>query len=69
MNLQKILQWLLFLFVIYLIYEIMRKIFGGSLSFEQVNIGLLLAIIGYLFYMNSRLSEHMGWHKGRGDIK
>jgi len=64
-DLEKILYWLLILFVIYLIIEIIRKILGGSLGFEELVIGLLIANLGYSFYINSKISEHMGWHKGK----
>ena len=64
---QKVLYWLLGLFTIYLIIEILRKIFGGSLTTDAIVIGLLVANLGYSFYINSKLSEHIGWHKGKGD--
>jgi len=64
---QKVLYWLLGLFAIYLIIEILRKIFGGSLTTDAIVIGLLVANLGYSFYINSKLSEHIGWHKGKGD--
>ncbi len=62
-----ILFWLLGIFVIYLIYEILRKILGGSLATDAIVIGLLVANLGYSFYINSKLSEHLGWHKGKGN--
>lgn len=66
---QKVLFWLLGIFVIYLIYEILRKILGGSLATDAIVIGLLVANLGYSFYINSKLSEHIGWHKGRGNYQ
>lgn len=62
-----IFYWLLGLFVLYLIFEVIRKILGGSLGFEEIVIALLVANLGYSFYINAKLSEHIGWHKGRGD--
>lgn len=62
---QKILYWLLVLFVVYLLVETTRKLVGGSLGFEELVVGLLIANLGYSFYINSRLSEHLGWHKGK----
>jgi len=59
--------WLLVLFVLYLIIEIIRKIFGGSLGFEDLVIALLVANLGYSFYISSKLSNHLGWHKGKED--
>ncbi len=66
-KLQKMLYWILVIFVIYMLIELARKIFGGSLSFEALVIGLLIANLGYSFYINNKLSEHMGWHKGKED--
>ena len=65
--LRKLLTGLLAVFVIYLIVELVRKIVGASLGFQELAIGLLIANLGYSFYINSRISEHIGWHKGRED--
>jgi len=62
---QKILYWILILFMTYLIIELIRKILGGSLSIEELIIGLMIANLGYSFYINTKLSEHIGWHKGK----
>ena len=62
---QKILYWILILFMVYLIIELLRKILGGSLSIEELIIGLLIANLGYSFYINTKISEHLGWHKGK----
>ncbi len=66
------LYWLLGLFVLYLIIEILRKIFGGSLGFEELTIGLLVANTGYIIALHTKitkvhvqLSEHLGWHRER----
>ena len=71
---QKVFYWLLGAFGIYLIFELIRKILGGSLGFEELVIGLLIANLGYVITLhtkisdvNSKLSEHVGWHKGRGN--
>lgn len=55
--------YLLIFFVLYLIVEIVRKMLGGSLGFEELTIGLLIANLGYSFYLNSKFSEHIGWHR------
>ena len=65
MQLKTLLYWLLAIFVIFLIVALLQKILGGSLNFEEIAIGLLIANLGYSFYINSKLSEHMGWHKGK----
>ena len=67
----RVLYWVFLLFLIYLIFELTRKIFGGSLGFEEIVIGLLIANLGFSFYMrgyiseiDSKISGHLGWHKG-----
>jgi len=63
----KLFYWMLTVFMLYLIYEILRKILGGSLSFEGLVVGLLIANLGYTFYLNSLMSEHIGWHKAQNN--
>jgi hypothetical protein len=65
---KKILYWALVIFVVYLTIEILRKIFGGSLGFEEIAIALLVANITHTFYISSKLSEHIGWHKGKKEL-
>ena len=65
LNWNKILYWFLVILMIYIIIEILRKIFGGSLSAEEIIIALLVANLGYSFYIGSKISEHLGWHKGK----
>ncbi len=60
---RKIGYWTLIAFIVYLAYQILRKVLGGSLGFEELVVGLLIANLGYSFYLNSLLSEHIGWHK------
>ena len=69
---QKVLFWLLFIFMIYLSIELLRKVFGGSLGFEELVVGLLIANLGYSFYLresinkvDSKISGHIGWHRGK----
>lgn len=73
MKWMKLFAILLGIFVVYLIFEIIRKILGGSLGFEELVIGLLVTNLGYSFALhskfsslNAKLSEHLGWHKGKG---
>jgi ABC-type methionine transport system permease subunit len=70
----RVLYWLFFLFLIYLIFELTRKILGGSLGFEELVIGLLIANLGYSFYLkgslariDAKISGHIGWHKGKDE--
>ena len=60
--------WMLGIFVLFLIIAVLQKIFGGSLGFEEIAVGLLIANLGYSFYINSKLSEHLGWHKGKDNL-
>ena len=66
MSWKKTLQWALILFAAYLVFETIRKMLGGSLGFEELVVGLLVANLGYSFHLSSKLSEHIGWHKGKG---
>lgn len=68
----KVMRWLLFAFVVYLIYQVGRKILGGSWGIEELATAFLVANLGYSFHLNSRLSVidskisgHIGWHRGR----
>ena len=75
----KVFSWLLGLFVIYLIIEVIRKILGGSLGYEALIVGLLVTNLGYTIGLHGKiiglhgkiadikaqLSEHLGWHKGK----
>ena len=49
---EKILYWLLSLFTLFLIIVLSQKIFRESLGFEEIVIGLLIADLGYSFYIN-----------------
>lgn len=72
MNWEKILYWALVIFIIYIIIEIIRNILGGSLAFESLVIALLAGNMFLFFHLkssirkiDSKLSEHIGWHKGK----
>ena len=76
LRLKKIINWVLFLFLLYIIFELTRKILGGSLGFEELVIALLTANIGYVISLHSKISEldskfagHIGWHKGKDEVK
>jgi ABC-type methionine transport system permease subunit len=70
--LRRVIYWLFFIFIAYIIFEVTRKVLGGSLGFEALVVGLLIANLGYSFYMkesinkiDSKISGHIGWHKGK----
>ena len=48
---------LLAIFVIYLIFEIIRKILGGSWGVQELIAALLVANLGYSFQTNHRISS------------
>ena len=69
---EKVLFWVFLSFLIYIIFELVHKLFGGSLGFEEMVIALLIANLGYSFYLkgsisslDSKISGHIGWHKGK----
>lgn len=75
MKFERIFYWLLIIFALYLAVEIIRKILGGSLGFEELMIGLLVANLGFSFRLHSKLSElhskiseHLGCHKGKQEL-
>ena len=68
----KLLYWIFAIFLIYLIVELLRKIFGGGLGFEELVIALLVGDLVFSFQISlqiseisSKLSEHLGWCKGK----
>ena len=67
-----ILRFLFVVFMIWVIFELVRKILGGSLGFEELMIVMLSINIGFSFKLHSmvskldsKLSGHIGWHRGR----
>ncbi len=59
-----IITWFLRIFLlllgIILIYQLLRKVLGGSWH-EQLFLGLIIANLGYSFYLGNKLSEQKGW--------
>jgi len=59
---RKIIWWAYILLLIFLIITVLRRIiYGGS---DVLIVGLLLANLGYSWYINSQLQRHMGEHEG-----
>ena len=54
----------LFIFAIYVIYQIFKKILGGSWSIEQIILSLLILNIGWTALIQRQISAHLGEHKG-----
>lgn len=59
-----LLYWFLIAFMAYIIIQIITTIRGGSLGFDELIIGLLIANLGYSFYIGSKIQKHLGWHEG-----
>lgn len=51
--------------IVLLVIWFLIRIIAGSLGFEELVVGLLIANLGYSFYINTKLSGHIGWHKGQ----
>jgi hypothetical protein len=65
-------KWSLILFTAYLAFELIRKILGGSLTDNEVIVGLLIANVGFTFHMHGKiekfganLDHHLQWHGSR----
>jgi len=67
---------LLILFGLFIAYQLLMVIFGGSWQFESLIIAFLVFNFGLLWKLNTaiwRLSMkfegHISWHKARGNLK
>ena len=56
-KIKKTVEILLLLFAIFLLYQILRKILGGSWSIEDIILGLLIFNIGCTFTVGIMLAE------------
>ncbi len=58
-------KWLLRIILLVLgviaIYQIIKKIVGGSWELEAIILALVIANFGYSFYIGNSLSEQRGW--------
>ena len=64
---------LLILFGLFIAYQLLRKILGGSWQFESLIITLLVFNLGIMWKLNnsfwrldSKFQRHMVWHKAKG---
>jgi len=64
MELNVLFTWVLRIFLIVmgviLIYQLLRKIIGGSWELELM-LALILTNLGYSFYIGNKISEQRGW--------
>jgi len=56
---------ILALFGIFIAYQILRIITGGSWQTESIIIALLIFNLGISWRLNAKLEGHRGWHKGK----
>ncbi len=66
-------NWALILFGIFLAYQIIRNLLGGSWGVDELSLGALLAVAGILWKMsieftrmNMKFDGHISWHKNHG---
>lgn len=64
-------QVFFYLITILVIIQMVRMILGGSWTIENVILALVIAnltltvtLMGMLYQVNNKLSNHMGWHRG-----
>jgi len=67
----KVYYWILIAFVIFVIIQVIRKIFGGSWSIEEltfalvaVNVGFSFALLAHIHRVDTKITKHLGWHNG-----
>jgi len=54
---------LLILFGLFIAYQLLRAIFGGSWQTEALVIALLIFNLGLTWKLNMKFEGHMVWHK------
>lgn len=64
MNTNTFFKILLILFAVYIIYEIIKKLLGGSWSIEQLIVALMILNIGWTALIQRQIYSHLGEHKG-----
>ncbi len=53
----------LVLFAVYVLYQILRKLLGGSWSIEEIILALVVVNLGWTGYLQKDFSQHLGEHK------
>lgn len=54
---------LLVLFGLFIAYQVLRAIFGGSWQTESIIIALLIFNLGLTYRLNMKFDGHINWHK------
>ena len=74
-DLVTVLMGIILVLLVYIAYELARKLLGGSLGFEELVIALLVTNVGYSFHLkdsinkiDAKLSGHLGWHNGQEEV-
>ncbi len=58
---------LLILLGIFIAYQLLRAILGGSWQIETIIIALLIFNLGLTWKLSLKLEGHMNWHKFRDE--
>ncbi|MEK6858262.1 MAG: hypothetical protein AABX39_06770 [Nanoarchaeota archaeon] len=53
----------LILFSTYVLYQILRKLLGGSWSIEEIILALVVVNLGWTGYLQKEFSQHVGEQK------
>ena len=60
---------LLILLGLFIAYQLLRAIFGGSWQTEAIIISLLIFNLGLTWKLSLKLEGHINWHKFRNEEK
>ena len=61
----KIIDIILILAGLFIAYQLLLKILGGSWQTEDLLITLLAINLGLTWRIGTKLEGHIGWHKGK----
>ena len=50
-----------------IVYQLLKKILGGSWQTESLIIALIIFNLVLTLRIHAKLEGHIGWHKGKGD--
>ena len=65
------LKWIdiiLILLGLFVAYQILRAIFGGSWQTESIVIALVIFNLGLTWKLNMMLEGHISWHKAKNNF-
>lgn len=67
MRIDNLIKWILVLFTIYLIYQGLRILLGGSWGTGEFMMALIMLNLGWTMNLQIQISRHLGEHKGYKD--